>query len=298
MTKFITYIVVTTILFFMLLELTLRVLGLAGHTIPTTIINKNIMSKPYSESTWVKGNFREIVSHYKINEQGFNSLIDYSAPTGDKLRVAIIGDSYIEGFQSDVEHSIGRQLEKFMDNTVVVHEFGRSSAGIVDYALAYQQMVKDRYDHVFILISDNNLNAKKARYMNIAKTANIKKMPILSRIYENSHTLRYLNINLGLRSNLTQVVNAPPKSIERIHKNSALNKIQNYNRKSFSVLDEDVVILYETERLSKSFLDTVALRTLKIKHTQLPKDHGFDKHWNNLGRSNVASTIKNFIETH
>ena len=77
MKKFILYISVTVFVYFFLLEITTRVFDLSGHTLPEYNLNNNKLLRPGAEGTKVQGGMREVASHYKINQQGFNSLICY-----------------------------------------------------------------------------------------------------------------------------------------------------------------------------------------------------------------------------
>jgi hypothetical protein len=74
-------------------------------------LNNNKLLRPGAEGILVQGGRREVASHYKINQQGINSLKDYTTLDENKIDIAIIGDSYIQGLQVDVEKSIGRILE-------------------------------------------------------------------------------------------------------------------------------------------------------------------------------------------
>ena len=103
---------------------------------------------------------RDIVSNYKINSQGFNSLRDYNVLDDNKISIAIIGDSYIQGMHVNVENSIGRLIEQESDNMFEVHEYGINGMNIVDYQLVFNQFVKDRYDYTFILVTDKDIIKK------------------------------------------------------------------------------------------------------------------------------------------
>ena len=58
----------------------------------------------------VYGNRRQNFSQYRINSKGYNSYREFT-PAVDKFEIAIIGDSYIEGFHQDYFRYIGNKIE-------------------------------------------------------------------------------------------------------------------------------------------------------------------------------------------
>ena len=193
MKKFIIYIFVTVFFYLFLLEITTRVFDLSGHTLPEYNLNNNKLLLPGAEGVLVQGGMREVASHYKINQQGFNSLKDYTTLDENKISIAIIGDSYIQGLQVDVENSIGRILEAETLNKVEVHEYGRAGMNIVDYSLIFTQSIKNRYDYTFILATNKDIVPKKASSM--GKGNKIPNSSLMREIYNQSSFIRYLNIN-------------------------------------------------------------------------------------------------------
>ena len=61
---------------------------------------------------FIKGKFPKFLKLENINNLGFNSVKDYDFNFNNKKSVAIIGDSFVEGFQVDVNKSIGRLMEE------------------------------------------------------------------------------------------------------------------------------------------------------------------------------------------
>jgi len=294
MRHFILEITYTFIISFLILEMVLRLFHLAGITVPEENINDNRLLKPKSEGYWVKGGLGEIRSHYIINNQGFNSIVDYDQDIREGKLVALIGDSYIEGLHVDVENSIGRIIESNYPE-LQVHEYGRAGANIADYSQVYQKWIKDRYDYVFIYISNTDLEETTPGFMNMGYQ--IPKSSILRLIYNRIHVLRYLNINHGMVMTL--------KSLMNIDKtNSMLNSSfvglgsgnymeDNFNNEALQQLGSEVIYLYE-----KGGLDSVFVANnncYEIIHKYLPKDFGFDSHWNINGRRNCANAIINYL---
>lgn len=303
MKKFLKYVFVWFVVLILIFEVTLRVFGLSAKTSPTYNIDGNYMLKPGDSGYWVRGGLAEINNYYQVNEQGFNSIVDYDELNKHNLNIAILGDSYIEGFQTDVRYSIGRQLEDILGSKSVVHEFGRSGANITDYSLAYEEFIKDKgYDFVFVLVTDKDLMSNTPSF--VGKGNRVAKKTISRTIYDNVHILRYLNINHGLGVHFNKLINNGPESIARIHNkdtNTVLTEelyLSKINKKALSSIPNSVIFLHEDDRLNQYFIQNFDFKFKKIKHEKLPKDHGFDGHWNKNGRFNCAKAMAEYINSY
>jgi hypothetical protein len=233
---------------------------------------------------------KEIRAKYKINPQGFNSIKDYSEINNNKLKIAIIGDSYIEGFQGDVSESIGRLIEKEANNTIEVHEYGMSGWNIIDYQLYYTQYVKNKYDVTFILMSNEDF--RHIEPSSFGKGNESTKNTLLRKLYNKTFFIRYLNMNHGLKSKLIELFSFP-----NYNKNSLSNSSFEINNTTsyFEIFDSSCIILHESKKLNLENFKALKLKTLEIEHKIYPINFGFDSHWNDNGRQNVASTIYYFL---
>lgn len=290
MKKFIIYIFVTVFFYLFLLEITTRVFDLSGHTLPEYNLNNNKLLLPGAEGVLVQGGMREVASHYKINQQGFNSLKDYTTLDENKISIAIIGDSYIQGLQVDVENSIGRILEAETLNKVEVHEYGRAGMNIVDYSLIFTQSIKNRYDYTFILATNKDIVPKKASSM--GKGNKIPNSSLMREIYNQSSLIRYLNINHKLSVKLKKTLSFFERSDKQQKKITAIN----VNLQAIKKFDTTCVFLYEKERLDTTLIAPFKLPFVEVKPIYTPINHGFDSHWNLNGRKNCALAIQNYIE--
>lgn len=284
MKNFILYIVVLIISSLIVLECTTRLFDLSNDSIPEANVNGNRLITPGAENRWIGGGFREIIGHYKINPQGFNSLKDYDFIDENKLNIAIIGDSFIEGFHVDVANSIGRILENEMQQEVNVHEYGKSAGNIADFSQMYLSFVKNKYDYTFILVAEPDLYEETS--FNMGKGESARKPSTLRNIYSHLSSIKYLNINKGLSVNIKKAITftCPPE------------KDKELNEKALKQLDSSVIILYENEKLNPDVLNKYNLTLAEIEHKNKPINFGFDKHWNHNGRKNCAITIKNILE--
>jgi hypothetical protein len=89
-----------------------------------------------TEGVFTIGRFAQQRGRWRINNYGWNSEIDYeSVRSPYKPLIAIIGDSYIEAFQVNVEDSIAATLRKLAKGEYDVYSFGVSGAPLSQYLL-------------------------------------------------------------------------------------------------------------------------------------------------------------------
>ena len=95
--------------------------------------------KERQNGIYIRGKLpRWLNAEYSLNNYGFNSSKDYFFYKDLKPKIAIIGDSFVEGFQVDVTKSIGRLVEQLNPN-YEVYEFGLSGFNFFDYQELYQK---------------------------------------------------------------------------------------------------------------------------------------------------------------
>ncbi|MBN1202110.1 MAG: SGNH/GDSL hydrolase family protein [Anaerolineae bacterium] len=104
----------------------------------------------------------DFTAHYRINSVGWNSARNYTVDKlPGELRIAVIGDSYVEAFQVDYDKNFGVILEhtlgEYVSTPVMVYSFGRSGAPLSQY-LHIMRYVSAAYapDIYVILIIDND----------------------------------------------------------------------------------------------------------------------------------------------
>lgn len=274
------------IAFILLFEIFLRIMGIAGARRPTCIIDGDFLLQPGAKGAYREGAFGEINATYHINPQGFNSLVDYHQPT-DKPKIALIGDSFIEGIHSNVSQSVGRILEERMNHEIVVHEYGTARWNIFDFEQAYEKFVKGKYDAVFIYLGSEDIKATRPNYMGVVVhqreqspfEASLQKIRMIQ-YFEQNLVLKEI-IKMRWKNLMSKKENAPPKKLKFQH-GDMLKKFQ-----------EEVCFLYESDRLNTEFINPAdTSRLLEIKPIHLPKNFGFNKHWNLNGRKNCALAME------
>ena len=122
------------IYFFLLLlslEVWVRVLHLHKDS-PYRYVDEYQVEKwvPNQQGHSVTGNRRQNFSKFYINKSGFNSYREFT-PTKDKVEVAIVGDSFIEGFHQNYLNSTGKKIENRLEN-IEVYEYGYAGYDFAD----------------------------------------------------------------------------------------------------------------------------------------------------------------------
>ncbi len=291
-------------------EVVLRWFDLARYTIPTDQIGNNCMLKPGYSGLYVGGGFGEIQAKFTINSQGWNSTEDFNLISDSQtVRVALIGDSYVEGTHVDVENSIGRQLDRMTHNKTITHEYGRSGANIEDFNRVYNSFVKGKYDYVFVLLRDGNLNATSATFMNCGcskEEHSSKSKGMIRSMYSHSAVLSYLNINQFLTENVQNMIKKIRENFS--YSGSAASDVNAQGQTKVQTkqiphkenqvdwdFGPEVIILYEKKLLNKHEI----IQKIPEKHVFLAVNHnendvldfGFDRHWNSIGRKDCAITM-------
>ena len=126
----------TLIILVLVLELFFRFV-IPSNNPPQTIFSKEDLLykyKPNQLGLFSIGKFAQIRSNYRINNDGWNSLIDYrKKKNNSKKRIAVIGDSYIEAFQVDYDKSYPSLLSNVLKNEYEIYSFGISGAPLSQY---------------------------------------------------------------------------------------------------------------------------------------------------------------------
>jgi len=112
------------------------------------------------EGVFTVGNFAQQRGRWRINNAGWNSEIDYLAKTErTKPLVAIIGDSFVEGFHVDVDENVAALLQQHFGDEVDVYGFGMSGASLSQY-LHMSRYVKRHFDPdvMVVVVIHNDLD--------------------------------------------------------------------------------------------------------------------------------------------
>lgn len=313
MIKFLLKIAVYITLILIFLEVMVRVFHL-HNDVPTRFVDIDNINKwiPNQKGYAVYGNRVQNIAEYNINSAGFNSYREFN-PSIRKIEVALIGDSFIEGFHQDYYNSIGKKIEKKIKG-IEVYEYGHSSNDFADQLyLTYKNKAQFSKINILIYYLRFSEDLERAEYKHIVRKPLFQK-------FRRSKLLEY-SINIGLMDPIKDaIVFAKRLSSGKLHsdlnktiskkilnKDSGLKKQLNFDEliakyefdknKSAILLDSRVTPEYFISHLhdleievidfAKSFEEAGGYR----KTTLI-----YDQHWNDLGRSLISLEILKFLE--
>lgn len=150
------------IIFFILLEIVSRIF-FPGSDRANTIYDEQNQLVKYdrkygTRGLWTTGNLAQQRGKWRINNDGWNSPIDYvTEKTAGVKRIAVIGDSYIEAWQVSAEKNYPSLLDDSLGKGYEVYSFGVSGSPLSQY-LHMSRYVEKKYSpdiYVFNLIHND-----------------------------------------------------------------------------------------------------------------------------------------------
>jgi len=97
------------------------------------------------------GPFAEASAHWHINDEGWSSTIEYARPHGPLPRVAIVGDSYVEGFHVDDDRNLAALVRQGLAGRAEVYTFGMSGAPMSQYVNMARYAARRFAPDVFVI---------------------------------------------------------------------------------------------------------------------------------------------------
>ena len=148
----------TLILLGILLELAARTV-LPTSDVPDVLFDPDLGNhfRPNQRGTYIAGLSAEIRARYRINNKGWNSPYDYAnEPSAQEVRLAVIGDSFVEALQVDHDQSFPYLLEqtlqeKYPDCRIRVYTFGHAGANLAQYTKVAQHVMQTYRPSLLIL---------------------------------------------------------------------------------------------------------------------------------------------------
>ena len=257
---------------FLMAEVIIRIVGGVGDQVKLEVKDGFFYNQKNTQGISVYGTFPILIKKkYSINQEGYNSTKN-NKNLSDNQTIGLVGDSFIEGYHVDVDKSIGRLIENLCDEIAVV-EYGIGGHNIHNYIESYENGNMEKFKKVFFFIHITDfLNDKpyKSKY-------NRLKEIYLRPIYNSSKLVRFINKNhkplaAKKKLNLTISQYTKDRTIAFIHK------------------AKNVSFIYRNDSINQE-LDFIKNKIDIINHTRKPFDYGFDPHWNDNGRLNVAFHI-------
>jgi hypothetical protein len=297
------------------LEVLVRLFNLATETPKRFIDGANVEKYiPGQKGISVTGNRRQHFAEYRINSSGFNSYRNFN-PTNQKKEIALVGDSFIEGFHQNYYNSIGKKIENNVEG-IEVYEYGFSGYDMADQLHLIHQY-QDQFQYIdFVVLGlkyDNDL--KRAFYY-----SNQDRMEYQLKIYpflRKSELLVYAN-SIGVISNiksffghLKAVLSLSEKKEKTVIKDFVKFQEEMYldNFKSLVSLygfdKTRFYLLIDESQTPKSFIDFLKDKGFKyiemgevLSNATKATTLGYDLHWNNNGRTIIANLIATYYKRH
>lgn len=304
MFKILKKMVLYSVLIFLVLEVLVRVFHLHDEEVTWYLDPKDNTYKwvPGQEGYAVYGNRRQSFTKYHINKEGYNSYRDFN-PTEDKLEVAIMGDSFIEGFHQNYYNSIGKKIESKLPH-LEVYEYGHSSFDFADQAfLVYSNReVFNKVDHFIFEIKFKNdfqrknysVTPRTVVFPLLRKSKLLKYMLDIGIVDPIKKTLRDFNI-AGKKPYVPQ---ENKQNLDSIYLSNFIDLYSMYDidkSKSTFLLDSRETAQIFLDYLNKEGIDYIDYGVVFEENNKRPTTLIYDRHWNNFGRQLVADEIYKYL---
>jgi hypothetical protein len=303
-----------SVLILLALEIWVRVFHLTKDY-PVRYIDKYGVEKwvPNQNGFSVTGNRRQNFSEYHINKFGYNSYREYN-PSKDKVEIALVGDSFIEGFHQNYYNSIGKKIEDKL-NGVEVYEYGYAGYDLADQLHLINKYKKqfDLIDYVVLGIKfDNDLT--RGEY-HIVQERVVLESPAY-RAMRQIKLLVYLQ-NIGafdapreLVRKLLSHESHVAQQLTKEEKENLQSELEATYLKNFESLVDiygydktRFILLLDSEKTPSLFLNYLNMHGYEfidfsetLKKSKTPTTLIYDMHWNNHGRNLIANLIANKIK--
>lgn len=289
------------------LEIIVRIFHLHTED-PPRFIDKFQVEKRVSghQGHTVTGNRKQNSTAYRINKSGYNSFREFT-PSEDKYEIAIVGDSFIEGFHQDYNNSIAKKIETQIEN-VEVYQYGYAG-----YDLANQMHLinayKDKFELIDIIVIYLNYKNDLDRDQYKPDKWRVKSLSSPMFKLRNRIKILYYSSSVGIIDPIIEFIKGSPRSkdveldntferdVEHLSNFKNLVKLYGYDK-------QKTVLLIDSRKTSKSFLkycDNNGFKyidfTSEFDNSKQPTTLIYDKHWNNHGRELIAKVISNYIES-
>ncbi|WP_303317716.1 hypothetical protein Q4Q34_17525 [Flavivirga abyssicola] len=306
--------VLYAILILIALEVIVRVFHLAKDN-PSRFIDKHKVEKwvPNQEGYSVTGNRRQNFSKFYINKSGYNSYREF-VPTKEKKEIALVGDSFIEGFHQNYYNSIGKKIENRVAG-IEVYEYGYAGYDLADqlHLISAYKETFDKIDYVVLGLKFEN-DLLRGEYQVVQD-----RMHLESPLYKKAREIKLLvyTQNIGVLEPLWKLAGklasfgkkqklVPEKVITE---EDIEAKHRTYIKNFKSLIDkygydkERFVFLLDTKITPKLFLDYLHSNNFKyidmykpLNTSKSPTTLIYDRHWNNHGREIIAELIADYVK--
>jgi len=265
---------------------------------PQTAVSENINGyyslKKNQTGVYRKGGLPvNFESNFRINNYGYNSLIDYEFNSNNSNKIGILGDSFIEGFQVDVDKSIGRLLEKELESKNIVYEFGFSANNLLNNIETYEKFNLNKFQTVFLFLDLDDIHTDIPHKTPFNSYLAFKELH-LRNFYDYFKFIKFLNFNHEIIRKLKSGLNFGVKSIPIKVTNNCNDSNHHKTLLNFIAKNKNVVVVLKNDiEFFKSILGEIEY--IEIIHDLKPFSFGYDMHWNLNGRKNVVNSIMKWV---
>lgn len=262
----------------------------------------------------VTGNRKQNVGRYRINQDGFNSVYDTYVPQENEIDVALVGDSFIEGFHQDYDRSLGQKVERLLGEKIKVFEFGYAG-----YDLADQLHLIKTYDSIF---NKMDLTVIYMRFTDdltrdsYAISDRLSLNTPVNRILKEIKSVVYLK-DVGLFDPVTRTMGSlmslakggegvPPNTKRATPDEINAKRLDNFKKlvAEYGYNKDKNVLLLDGRLCPAEFLDYLRANDFKtidfgktLEDSETPTDLIYDQHWNDHGRELLAQLIADRIRS-
>ncbi|WP_179020574.1 hypothetical protein [Winogradskyella forsetii] len=318
MKKFILKTILYIVLILAIVEVVVRVFHLYTED-PPRFIDEFGVEKRVPENTGyaVTGNRNQNYSRFSINKSGFNSHREFT-PSKDKFEIALIGDSFIEGFHQDFDDSTGKKIEDRIPNSEV-YEYGYSGYDLANQMHLIKAYKKDFdvIDEIIIYLNYESDLDRAAYEPNYDRLKLVNSTPF--KIRDNIKILAY-GSKIGILEPLKRLVSG--KAFEEPENGYQTNEIEATDESEQKTIDlqrienfKSLINLYgfdknktslllDSRKTSSRFLEYCKANQIAIidfadnfKTSKKATTLIYDWHWNNHGRNLIATTIADYIKS-
>ena len=306
MLKLISKIALYAFLSLIILEILVRAFHLYNDR-PERFVDEDSLNKwvPGQEGYSVYGNRRQVFTKYHINSAGYNSYREFIS-SKDSIEVALIGDSFIEGFHQNYDNSIGKKIERDLDHKVQVYEYGHSANDLADQLYTiYSHPDEFRLIDYYVISIRYEDDLTRGEYKPINRVpgyAYLKYSKLL--VYAQDIGLidpvkKLAAKILGFRKRNSKKIETAKKEIDldNLYLNNFKNLVEDYNldkSKSTFLLDGSITNQKFLDYLKAENIDFIDYSKV-FYNDNVPKTLIFDQHWNDKGRSLIAGMIADYV---
>ncbi|WP_109300664.1 hypothetical protein [Aquimarina sp. AU474] len=288
-----------------------------GKDTPTRFLDEHKVEKwvPNQNGFSVTGNRRQNFSEFHINNSGFNSYREFT-PDQNRIEVALVGDSFIEGFHQDYYNSIGKKIENDLPK-IEVYEYGYAGYDFADQLhLIYSYKKQfDLIDHVILGIKFSN-DLTRDEYKVV--TGRLALDTPINKLLKKSKLLVYCK-SIGLLDPPQELLYKTRKFFRSKNPEKPLDeqealRIKNEKEKTYLANFEGLIDKYGYDKnrftllLDSRITSPIFISYLeqnKFKYIDFSRSFEnskrsttliYDRHWNNHGRTLIAKVISTYLK--